>query len=94
MTSFDDPGEGREQDGPQPPEGRWALLDFLRSRGARLACPACGHERWRGWSERVAVPRSDEAGMPLEALVAVPLVCENCGLVRLQSARVLDDPRG
>ena len=31
------------------------IFDFLRSRGARMSCPFCGHENWHGWDERVTL---------------------------------------
>jgi hypothetical protein len=68
------------------------LFDFLASRGARKACPLCGHEHWDGWDQRVALPR-ELAGESHGALDAIPLICRNCGFIRLQSAHVLSDPR-
>jgi hypothetical protein len=72
---------------------RHDLLDFLASRGARRPCPACGHEQWDGWNQRLTLPRTldDMQSTPLEV---IPLVCKNCGFVRLHSAHVLSDPRG
>lgn len=70
------------------------IFDFLQSRGARKACPLCGHERWTGWDRVVALPNDGgSAGGGIET-VAIPLTCANCGFVRLQSAHVLEDPRG
>ena len=68
------------------------IFDFLASRGARKACPVCAHEDWDGWDRRSTLPRwLDEAGHdPLEV---IPLLCRNCGFVRLHSSHVLSDPR-
>jgi hypothetical protein len=69
------------------------IFDFLKSRGARTACPFCGAEKWHGWDERIAlehVVASDAIDRNAEAF---PLTCANCGFIRLQSAHVLDDPR-
>jgi hypothetical protein len=69
------------------------IFDFLRSRGARMACPFCGREEWNGWDERVGLDRvigSDTIDRRTEAF---PLTCANCGFIRFQSAHVLDDPR-
>lgn len=71
------------------PDARRRIFDFLASRNARLTCPLCGHEHWNGWDERIHLDRAGTS--PLEA---IPLTCANCGFVRLQSAHVLDDPRG
>ena len=35
------------------------IFDFLRSRGARIACPFCGHEDWHGWDERITLEHAD-----------------------------------
>jgi hypothetical protein len=70
------------------------IFDFLRSRDARASCPFCGAEEWTGWDERVSLEHSiGSQGVDRQA-EAIPLTCVNCGFVRLQSARVLDDPRG
>ena len=58
-----------------------------------MACPFCAHEEWHGWDERVTLEHvfgSDTIDRRAEAF---PLTCSNCGFIRLQSARVLDDPR-
>jgi hypothetical protein len=70
------------------------LFDFLNSRGARKNCPFCGHERWNGWDERVKLPHAAGPETMNRDTQAIPLTCANCGFVRLQSAHVLDDPRG
>jgi hypothetical protein len=73
---------------------REPIFDFLESRGARIACPFCAGERWNGWDERIALERvlgSDAIDRTTEAF---PLTCASCGFIRLQSAHVLDDPRG
>lgn len=59
-----------------------------------MACPFCGREDWYGWDERVSLEHvAGPATVDREA-EAVPLTCVNCGFIRLQSARVLNDPRG
>jgi predicted Zn-ribbon and HTH transcriptional regulator len=68
------------------------LSDFLASRGARKACPLCGHEDWDGWDQRLTVPRALN-GTEYEPLVVIPLLCRNCGFVRLHASHVLGDPR-
>lgn len=70
------------------------IFGFLDSRDARVACPLCGHERWDNWDERVHLPRDLNEGDRRKDFEAIPLTCTNCGSVRLQSAHVLDDPRG
>jgi transcription elongation factor Elf1 len=70
------------------------IFDFLRSRDARMACPFCGHEDWHGWDERVALEHVSGSHTVDRRSEAFPLTCANCGFIRLQSARVLDDPRG
>jgi predicted RNA-binding Zn-ribbon protein involved in translation (DUF1610 family) len=70
------------------------LFDFLGSRGARKNCPLCGHEDWDGWDERVALPPVAGPTTIDRGTEVIPLTCANCGFVRLQSAHVLDDPRG
>jgi hypothetical protein len=69
------------------------IFDFLRSRGARMSCPFCGHEDWHGWDERVTLDHAIGSGTVDRRGEAFPLTCANCGFVRLQSAHVLDDPR-
>ena len=69
------------------------IFDFLASRGARMACPFCGSEKWHGWDERVALERATRADAVDRNTEAFPLTCANCGFIRLQSAHVLDDPR-
>ena len=52
------------------------IFQFLRSRGARLACPFCGHEDWHGWDERITLDHAtgsesvDRHGEAVLALVA------------------------
>jgi hypothetical protein len=70
------------------------IFDFLRSRGARCACPLCGHEHWTGWDERILLVDAAVRGNVSADRQAIPLTCANCGFVRLQSAHVLGDPRG
>lgn len=69
------------------------IFDFLRSRGARMSCPFCGHEDWHGWDERITLDHAIDSGTLDRRGEAYPLTCANCGFVRLQSAHVLDDPR-
>jgi hypothetical protein len=68
------------------------LFDFLASRGARGPCPLCGHELWDGWDQRIDLPRTLD-GKDHAPIEVIPLLCRNCGFVRLQSAHVLSDPR-
>ena len=68
------------------------LFDFLASRGARKACPLCGHEQWDGGEQRLSLPRT-LTGAEHDPLEVIPLVCRNCGFVRLHSSRMLSDPR-
>lgn len=70
-----------------------SIFDFLRSRGARMACPFCGGERWHGWDERVTLDHAIGSNAIDRRVEAFPLTCTNCGFMRLQSAHVLDDPR-
>ena len=70
------------------------LFDFLNSRGARKNCPLCGHEEWNGWDERVKLPHAPGTKTIDRQTEVIPLTCANCGFVRLQSAHVLEDPRG
>jgi hypothetical protein len=70
------------------------IFDFLRSRGARLSCPFCGQEDWHGWDERIRLDHVTGSTGVDQGGEAFPLTCANCGFVRLQSTRVLDDPRG
>lgn len=70
-----------------------SIFDFLRSRGARMACPFCGGERWHGWDERVTLDHVIGSNAIDRRVEAFPLTCTNCGFMRLQSAHVLDDPR-
>jgi predicted RNA-binding Zn-ribbon protein involved in translation (DUF1610 family) len=69
------------------------IFDFLKSRGAHLACPFCGHEKWHGWDERIALEHAIGSGAVNRNSEAFPLTCANCGFIRMQSAHVLDDPR-
>jgi transcription elongation factor Elf1 len=69
------------------------IFDFLASRGARLACPFCGQEKWHGWDEHVVLDHAYASGAVDRNAQAYPLTCANCGFIRLQSAHVLDDPR-
>lgn len=70
------------------------IFDFLKSRNASMPCPLCGHAHWHGWDERVWLPRGGEQESLRSALEAIPLTCANCGFIRMQSAHVLQDPRG
>jgi predicted RNA-binding Zn-ribbon protein involved in translation (DUF1610 family) len=70
-----------------------AIFDFLRSRGARLDCPFCGHETWHGWDERIELDHVIGSESVDRRAQAFPLTCANCGFIRFQSAHVLDDPR-
>ena len=74
-------------------DGEAAHLDFLRSRGARVSCPFCGHEDWLGWDERVTLDHAIGSGTVDRRGEAFPLTCANCGFIRLQAAHMLDDPR-
>ena len=38
-----------------PMTAKSPIFDFMRSRGARMSCPFCGHEEWQGWDERVTL---------------------------------------
>ncbi len=58
-----------------------------------MSCPFCGHEEWQGWDERVTLDHALVSGTVDRRGDAFPLTCGNCGFIRLQSARVLDDPR-
>jgi hypothetical protein len=69
------------------------IFDFLKSRGARVPCPFCGHEDWQGWDERITLDHAVGSGTIDRRGEAFPLTCANCGFIRLQSAHVLDDPR-
>ena len=69
------------------------IFDFLKSRDARISCPFCGHGRWQGWDERVALEHVIGNTSVDRKTEAFPLTCANCGFIRLQSAHVLDDPR-
>ena len=71
---------------------RWDLHDFLTSRGARKACPTCGHEHWDGWDQRLTLARTLD-GVEHTPLEVIPLLCRNCGYVRLHSSHILSDPR-
>jgi len=70
------------------------IFDFLLSRGARMSCPFCGQEDWHGWDERITLDHVIGSAAINRGGEAFPLTCANCGFVRLQSTRVLDDPRG
>jgi len=72
---------------------RSRIFDFLKSRGARLACPFCGQEEWHGWDERIALEHVMSSTAVDRNSQAFPLTCANCGFIRMQSAHVLDDPR-
>ena len=89
---FPRPAAGGEHPGRSDPTR--PIFDFLRSRGARLSCPFCGREDWRGWDELIVLGHVEGSGTLDRRAEAFPLTCANCGFVRLQSARVLDDPRG
>jgi len=69
------------------------IFDFLKSRGARISCPFCGHEDWHGWDEQITLDHAIGSGTIDRRGEAFPLTCVNCGFIRLQSAHVLDDPR-
>ena len=69
------------------------IFQFLRSRGARVACPFCAHEDWHGWDERITLEHAIGSEAVDRHGEAFPLTCANCGFIRLQSAHVLDDPR-
>ena len=68
------------------------LYDFLASRDARKQCPICSQEQWDGWDQRLALPRNI-GEVDSGSLDVIPLICRNCGFVRLHSAHVLSDPR-
>lgn len=69
------------------------IFAFLRSRGARLECPFCGGRDWEGWDERVSLDHVRGSSAVNRRAQAFPLMCRNCGFIRLQATHVLDDPR-
>jgi predicted RNA-binding Zn-ribbon protein involved in translation (DUF1610 family) len=69
------------------------IFAFLRSRGARIECPFCGKKDWEGWDERISLDHVHGSVAVDRRAQAFPLMCRNCGFIRLQAAHVLDDPR-
>ena len=65
-----------------------ARLTFLK--GARAECPVCDQTRWVNPGDGRAILEISEDG-ELQRLPVVPLICNNCGFVRLVDERRLHD---
>lgn len=71
----------------------------LRRKGANLGCPACGKSEWHGGDAIVHLLVVKDVGdlpnlggqLDSGGSQVVPVVCGNCGFVRLHDPRYLDD---
>jgi hypothetical protein len=74
----------------QPPSERVTkLIGRLDEVGRVVECPVCSENNWAYGLGTVAIPQAapnpDRAG-----LEALPLICRNCGYVRLHAANYLE----
>jgi hypothetical protein len=68
------------------------LSNILVSRGADAACPACEADNWTAMKPTdldLAIPGEQPDGRKVIGLPVVPLICLQCGFVRLHSRDVL-----
>jgi hypothetical protein len=67
------------------------ILNFLVSKGLH-GCPVCGQGQFSVGPEHVLIATPDPAmveGAPVEGSAVVPVMCSNCGHVRLFGTRML-----
>jgi hypothetical protein len=68
------------------------LSNILVSRGADAPCPACGADNWTALQQRdldLAIPGEYPDGRKVVGLRVMPIVCLQCGFVRLHARDVL-----
>ena len=77
----------------------WREIDnFLTSRGVAPICPMCEAESWRQGERAVmlvAIDAENQLAIDLgrgssDGILCVPIVCDNCGFVRLHAPQVFD----
>jgi hypothetical protein len=63
------------------------LNNFLRSRNAATPCPVCHHQGCDGWAVLEGGSNFNLAtdSAPPGLVKAIPLVCRNCGFIRLHA---------
>jgi hypothetical protein len=82
---------------------KYEIWKRLYERGAGLKCPVCAHEIWMiGLGDMGNLHIFLEAASPQGEVLEVPgskgglpvhpIVCANCGFVRLHSLEVLENP--
>lgn len=64
----------------------WAALE---KKGTRADCPSCGGTSWGRGEGSVLLQDWEEAGQAIGGLVALALICDNCGFIRLHDASTL-----
>ena len=68
------------------------VLEFIEN-----ACPSCGSREWTiiGNEEHTAsiimFPGTGGWGFPLPRMPVAPIVCKNCGFLRLHSLKVIEE---
>ena len=63
-----------------------AANSLFRVSGVSDECPSCGKSGWRFAKEKVSLPYAQDEGTaqsPAPSLHAIPIICDNCGYVRL-----------
>jgi hypothetical protein len=72
--------------------------ELLQSKGARVECPVCGADDWRGLDDIIDLPVRVAGATPHEAHVRIPGFealapsCGRCGHVRLIDLRLFEAP--
>lgn len=73
------------------------LTDFLKQRGASVACPSCGKSQWKHVhvpEHTGAVPLIQDDGAWVAPPARIPvyvLVCANCAFVRMHAKIDVDE---
>lgn len=63
-----------------------ATNSLFRASGVTDECPSCGKTGWRYAKEKVSLPydqNPETAQSTGSSLHAIPIICNNCGLIRL-----------
>jgi hypothetical protein len=62
----------------------------LNRKGAKEPCAACGEAEWLGGDAEMGLSRvKNGALIPNEIMKVLPMICKNCGFVRLHSTDIL-----
>ena len=62
------------------PIDKQMVNNLFRANGVTDECTACGKANWRYGNDLVSLPYAQGNGT---AIYAVPIICNNCGYIRL-----------